>query len=255
MNNEVIALVEEAGNIPVFGAASVIRTAVGDAASSFFVLQTDGIFQNQGEIDAHGVQPGASPGDVRYIDIDGNGIINFDDRTVVGNALPDFEYSLNLSASWKGFDATAFFTGVSGISIYNEINWWLGRYDDLGNFRTDVTFWTGEGTSNSAPKPIHSDSSLNPVQPSDRWVEDGDYFRLKNLQIGYTFEPSILEKLKLDNLRLYFTGQNLFTITNYSGYDPEVIGNDNWGDYLNRGFDNGAFPSLQTFIFGLQLGF
>lgn len=255
LTNEVIALVEEAGNIPIFGAASVIRTAIGDSASSFFVLQTDGVFQNQGEIDAHGVQPGASPGDVRYIDIDGNGIINFDDRTVVGNALPDFEYSLNLSASWKGFDATAFFTGVSGISIYNEINWWLGRYDDLGNFRTDVTFWTGEGTSNSAPKPIHSDSSLNPVQPSDRWVEDGDYFRLKNLQIGYTFEPSILEKLKLDNLRLYFTGQNLFTITNYSGYDPEVIGNNNNGNFLNRGFDGGAFPSLQTFIFGLQLGF
>jgi TonB-linked SusC/RagA family outer membrane protein len=255
LKNEVIALVEEAGNIPIFGAGQVIRTAIGDAASSFFVLRTDGIFQNQGEIDAHGVQPGASPGDVRYVDFDGNGTINNDDRQVVGNALPDFEYSFNLSASWKGFDATAYFTGVSGISIYNELNWWAGRYDDNGNYRSDVTFWTGEGTSNSAPKPIHSDSSLNPTQLSDRWVEKGDYFRLKNLQIGYSFQSNILEKLKISKLRFYFTGQNLFTITDYSGYDPEVIGNNNNGNFLNRGYDNGAFPSLRSYTLGLQIGF
>ena len=253
MKNEVIALVEEAGNIPIFGTNQVIRTAVGDAASSFFVLETDGIFQNQGEIDAHGVQPDARPGDVIYVDFDDDGDIDFDDRQVVGNALPDFEYSLNLDASWRGWDATAYFYGVSGISIYNEMNWWAGRYDDNGNYRTDVTFWTGEGTSNSAPKPIHSDSSMNPIMQSDRWVESGDYFRLKLFQIGYSFDSTIIEKMKISKLRLYFTGQNLFTITNYSGYDPEVIGNNNNGNFLTRGIDNGSFPSLKTYTFGLQL--
>ena len=252
MNNEVIALVEEAGNIPIFGSLQVIRTAVGDAASSFFVLKTDGIFQNQGEIDAHGSQPDARPGDVRYVDFDNNGTINFDDRQVVGNALPDFEYSLNLDASWRGFDATAYFYGVQGISIYNNMNWWAGRYDDNGNYRSDVTFWTGEGTSNSAPKPYNSDSSLNPIQPSDRWVESGDYFRLKLFQIGYSLNSEILPT-RISKVRFYFTGQNLFTITNYSGYDPEVIGNNNNGNFLNRGVDDGSFPSLKTYTFGLQL--
>ncbi|MFD2101239.1 SusC/RagA family TonB-linked outer membrane protein [Flagellimonas iocasae] len=255
LKNEVKALVEEAGNLPIFGQGQILRTAVGEPVASFYVLETAGIFQNQAEIDAWGVQPGARPGDVKYVDNDGNGVINFDDRTVVGKALPDFEYGLNLNFGYKGFDMTAFFAGVTGNSIFNEQKWWSQRYDDNANYLVDDVFWTGEGTSNLIPRPQHLDSSLNPTQNSDRYVEKGDYFRLKNLQIGYSFPEEVISKLSLNKLRLYMTGQNLFTITDYSGYDPEVVGANGNGDFLNRGFDNGNFPSLRTGILGIQIGF
>lgn len=255
LKNEVKALVEEAGNLPIFGQGQILRTAVGEPVASFYVLETAGIFQNQAEIDAWGVQPGARPGDVKYVDNDGNGVINFDDRAVVGKALPDFEYGLNLNFGYKGFDMTAFFAGVTGNSIFNEQKWWSQRYDDNANYLVDDVFWTGEGTSNLIPRPQHLDSSLNPTQNSDRYVEKGDYFRLKNLQIGYSFPEEVISKLSLNKLRLYMTGQNLFTITDYSGYDPEVVGANGNGDFLNRGFDNGNFPSLRTGILGIQIGF
>ncbi len=255
LKNEVKALVEEAGNLPIFGQGQILRTAVGEPVASFYVLETAGIFQDQAEIDAWGVQPNARPGDVKYVDNDGSGDINFDDRTVVGKALPDFEYGLNLNMSYKGFDATAFFAGVTGNSIFNEQKWWSQRYDDNANYLVDDVYWTGPGTSNLIPKPIHADSSLSPTQNSDRYVEKGDYFRLKNLQIGYAFPEDIISKLSLSKLRLYVTGQNLFTITDYTGYDPEVVGANGNGDFLNRGFDNGNFPSLRSGIMGIQIGF
>ncbi len=255
LKNEVKALVAEAGNLPIFGQGQILRTAVGEPVASFYVLETAGIFQNQAEIDAWGVQPNARPGDVKYVDNDGSGDINFDDRAVVGKALPDFEYGLNLNIAYKGFDATAFFAGVTGNSIFNEQKWWSQRYDDNANYLTDDVYWTGEGTSNLIPKPIHADSSLSPTQNSDRYVEKGDYFRLKNLQLGFTFPEYIMSKLSLTKLRLYVTGQNLFTITDYTGYDPEVVGANGNGDFLNRGFDNGNFPSLRSGIMGIQIGF
>ena len=255
LTNEVKALVEEAGNLPIFGQGQILRTAVGEPVASFYVLETAGVFQNQAEIDAWGVQPNARPGDVKYVDNDGSGDINFDDRAVVGKALPDFEYGINLNMAYKGFDATAFFAGVTGNSIFNEQKWWSQRYDDNANYLVDDVYWTGEGTSNLIPKPIHADSSLSPTQNSDRYVEKGDYFRLKNLQIGYAFPEDVISKLSLSKLRLYLTGQNLFTITKYTGYDPEVVGANGNGDFLNRGFDNGNFPSLRSGIMGIQIGF
>lgn len=255
LKNEVKALVAEAGNLPIFGQGQILRTAVGEPVASFYVLETAGVFQDQAEIDAWGVQPNARPGDVKYVDNDGSGDINFDDRTVVGKALPDFEYGINLNISYKGFDATAFFAGVTGNSIFNEQKWWSQRYDDNANYLVDDVYWTGPGTSNLIPKPIHADASLSPTQNSDRYVEKGDYFRLKNLQIGYAFPEDIISKLSLSKLRLYVTGQNLFTITNYTGYDPEVVGANGNGDFLSRGFDNGNFPSLRSGIMGIQIGF
>lgn len=255
LKNEVKALVEEAGNLPIFGFGQILRTAVGEPVASFYVLETAGIFQDQAEIDAWGVQPDARPGDVKYVDNDGSGDINFDDRTVVGKALPDFEYGLNLNMSYKGFDATAFFAGVTGNSIFNEQKWWSQRYDDNANYLVDDVYWTGPGTSNLLPKPIHADASLNPTQNSDRYIEKGDYFRLKNLQIGYALPKDVIGSIGLSKLRLYVTGQNLFTITDYSGYDPEVVGANGNGDFLNRGVDNGNFPSLRSGIMGIQIGF
>lgn len=197
----------------------------------------------------------ARPGDVKYVDNDGNGVINFDDRIVVGKALPDVEFGLNLNFGYKGFDMTAFFAGVTGNSIYNELKWLSQRYDDNANYLVGDVYWTGEGTSNLIPRPQHLDSSLNPTKNSNRYVEKGDYLRLKNLQIGYSFPEEVISKLGLNKLRFYLTGQNLFTITDYSGYDPEVVGADGNGDYLNRGYDDGNFPSLRTGLLGVQIGF
>ena len=255
LRNEVKALVAEAGNLPIFGQGQVLRTAVGEPVASFYVLETAGIFQNQAEVDEWVVQPDARPGDVKYVDNDGSGDINFDDRVVVGKALPDFEFGINLNAAYKGFDVTAFFAGVTGNSIYNEQKWWLQRYDDNANYLATDVYWTGEGTSNVIPKPIHSDATLNPTQNSDRYVERGDYLRLKNLQIGYALPDAIIDRLGLSKLRLYVTGQNLFTITAYTGYDPEVVGANGNGDFLSRGYDNGNFPSLRTGLVGIQVGF
>lgn len=255
LKNEIKALVEEAGNLPIYGQGQVIRNAVGESVASFYVLETAGIFQNQAEIDAWGVQPDARPGDVKYVDNDGNGVINFDDRIVVGKALPDVEFGLNLNFGYKGFDMTAFFAGVTGNSIYNELKWLSQRYDDNANYLVGDVYWTGEGTSNLIPRPQHLDSSLNPTKNSNRYVEKGDYLRLKNLQIGYSFPEEVISKLGLNKLRFYLTGQNLFTITDYSGYDPEVVGADGNGDYLNRGYDDGNFPSLRTGLLGVQIGF
>lgn len=255
LQNEVKALVAEAGNLPIFGVGQILRTAVGEPVASFYVLETAGIFQDQAEIDGWGVQPNALPGDVKYVDNDGNGVINFNDRVVVGKALPDFEFGLNMNVSYKGFDATAFFAGVVGNSIFNEQKWWSQRYDDNANYLVDDVYWTEAGSSNLIPRPRHLDPTLNPTQNSDRYVEKGDYFRLKNLQIGYSFPEQLVGKLSLRKFRIYATGQNLFTITKYTGYDPEVVGANGNGDFLNRGFDNGNFPSLRAGMLGIQVGF
>jgi TonB-linked SusC/RagA family outer membrane protein len=258
VRNEVIALIEANGNQPIFGYNQITRTALGSSVGAYWGLKTDGVFQNQAEIDGS-AQPDAQPGDLRFVDTDGNGLIDFEDRQELGSPFPDFEYGLNLNLGWRGLDLTAFFNGVAGNTLYNEGNWWLGRYDDLGNYRTDVSYWTGAGTSSTVPRPRHGDPTRNWIQQTDRWLEPGDYFRLRTLQIGYTLPASLFNRA-LSSLRLYLTGQNIFTITDYSGYDPEIIGaspaagsgRDSW---FGRGIDAGNFPVPKTYSVGLQVGF
>jgi TonB-linked SusC/RagA family outer membrane protein len=260
IKNEVLELIPATDNQPIFGYNQLTRTAVGSSVGAYWGLVSDGIFQNQAEIDAS-AQPNAIPGDIRFVDTDGNGLIDFEDRQELGSPFPDFEYGLNLGASYLGLDLSVFFQGVAGNMLYNEGNWWLGRYDDLGNFRTDVTFWTGPGTSTTTPLPRHGDPSRNPAQQSDRWLEKGDYFRLKSLQIGYTLPTGALSWTRaVSTARIYFTGLNLFTVTDYSGYDPEIIGaspaagsgRDSW---FGRGIDAGNFPVPKSYSIGLQVGF
>jgi TonB-linked SusC/RagA family outer membrane protein len=263
IRNKVLDLIPANGNLPLYGFRQVPRTAIGTAVADYYVLVTDGIFQTQQEVDSYvspstglPIMPGAQPGDIRFVDSDGDGDIDFDDRQVVGSPFPKFEYGINLSASWKGFDASIFFNGVAGNLIFNEGRWWTGRYDDNGNYRTDDNFWTEANSSNTVPRPRHADPTRNPVYNSDRWIEKGDYFRLKNVQIGYSFPQELMGKTRLlTSLRLYATGQNLLTFTKYTGYDPEVTGFLGNSGFFGRGMDIGNFPVLRSMSIGLQAGF
>jgi TonB-dependent starch-binding outer membrane protein SusC len=254
IRNEVRALVPANGNQPLYGYGQITKTEVGGPLAAFYVLRTNGIFQSQSEIDAS-AQKGtnATPGDVRFVDVNGDGKINFDDREVIGTPFPTFEYGLNASVSYKNFDLTMFFQGVAGNLLFNTGRNTTDRFDDVQNVRTDITFWTGSGTSNVTPKPIKNDPTLNPTFQSDRWVESGAYGRLRNVQLAYNFPKSFLDKAKMSSLRIYVNAQNLFTITKYSGYDPDYVGDNS--NFISRGIDAGSYPVSRVISTGLQLSF
>ncbi|QCX38282.1 TonB-dependent receptor [Aureibaculum algae] len=230
----------------------ITRTQVGQPYSSFYGFKTDGIFQNQAEIDAYTntdgslIQPNAVPGDFRYVNVDGKGTIDSDDRTFIGNPLPDFTFGFTVNLSYKNFDFMAFAQGAAGNQIYQAL-----RRLDIGsaNYQTNaLNRWTGEGTSNSYPRLTTNDTNLNFSNPSDFYLEDGDYLRFKTIQLGYTLPNSIIDKVGLSKVRLYITGENLFTFTKYSGFDPEIGGNV-------LGIDRGYYPQAKTGMLGINVQF
>ncbi|GHA25691.1 SusC/RagA family TonB-linked outer membrane protein [Salinimicrobium marinum] len=233
------------------------RIAPGEPLFHFYGLKTDGIFQNQAEVDAvytaNPDQEVVQPGDIRFVDLNGDGTINAADKTVIGNPYPTVTMGLNLSAQYKNFDASIFIQGAYGHDIYNTNIYDLEGMGRLFNSGVAVMDrWTGEGTSNSIPRALGAPQNLN---ASDRFVEDGSYTRLKNLNIGYTFDENVFGN-SLANLRIYLSGQNLITVTDYSGLDPE-IGVDN---VLQQGvgavgIDRGLYPQPTSITFGVQLGF
>ncbi|KUG08560.1 SusC/RagA family TonB-linked outer membrane protein [Solirubrum puertoriconensis] len=243
----------------------VTRTEVGYEVGSFYLFQFDGIFQ-QGDNIANSAQPNARPGDVRYRDINNDGRIDQLDRTHVGRVFPKIQYGVNLNASYLGFDVAAFFQGVAGNDILNTTRWWLDRTDDNGNYRADFSPWTPNNPSNTTPRALISGgggqageaAGINSRLASTRWLESGSYMRLKNIQIGYTLPKTLTERWGgITNVRVYLTGQNVFTITDYSGYDPEVVNVNTvtrFADPLLRGVDEGYYPNVRTFTAGLQVG-
>jgi TonB-linked SusC/RagA family outer membrane protein len=260
IQNKVLQLVPTNGNQPLYGYGQITRTAVGGPLGSFYVLKQNGIFQSQAEIDAGPKQPNVTPGDVRYVDANGDGQINNDDRVIVGTPFPKFEYGSNIALSYKNIDLTIFFQGVSGNLLFNRSRNWTDRFDDVQNVRSDVTFWTGPGISTTTPKPIKGDPTLNPAFNTDRWVESGAYGRLRTLQIAYNFPAAALTRLKMGSARMYVNAQNLFTITKYSGYNPDVIGDvgagsQNSSNFVGRGIDQGNYPVPRVISAGLQLSF
>ncbi|MET4105036.1 TonB-dependent receptor [Hymenobacter sp. UYP22] len=261
LTNRVNALSADGGNnLFPGGPGESTRTEVGYELGSFFLYQFDGIFQTGDNI-ASSAQPNAKPGDVRYKDVNGDGQITAADRAHVGRVFPKLQYGLNLSASYKGIDFSAFFQGVQGNDILNTGRYWLDRTDDNGNYRKGFSPWTPTNPSTTTPRAIISGAPAGRQEAtaagdnarinSTRWLEDGSYLRLKNLQIGYTIPKSLTEQVKgLGSLRFYVTGQNLFTVTDYTGYDPEVV-----GGVLSRGVDEGSYPNIRTVSIGAQLGF
>jgi TonB-linked SusC/RagA family outer membrane protein len=232
----------------------VNSTRIGYEAGAFFLTEAAGIFQSQAEITAHDpsgtLQPGAQPGDVRFVDQNGDGVLNSEDITYSGTGLPKYEYSLNFNFEYKSFDATIFLQGVGGNKIYDGNAFEMQGIDAPRNFTSDVlNAWTPNNTDTNIPRAVLGDPNQN-NRASTRFLYNGAYLRLKTIQLGYTLSDEILEKLKIDNLRVYATGQNLFTSTSYNGLDPEV-----GGSVLSQGIDRTLYPKYKSVILGLQLKF
>ncbi|MDA0317402.1 MAG: TonB-dependent receptor [Bacteroidetes bacterium] len=230
----------------------ITRTQVGQPVNSFYGFKTNGIFQNQAEIDSYVnssgvvIQPDAQPGDFKWVDLDDDGDIDSDDRGFLGSSLPKFTFGFSLNLDYKNFDFFMFCQGASGNKIFQG----LRRLDIVNaNYQTAALGrWVGEGTSNTFPRLTTNDTNNNFSNPSDFYLEDGDYLRLKTIQIGYSLPDSILDKLGIDKLRVYYTAENLLTFTKYSGYDPEIGG----GIF---GIDRGYYPQAVTNQLGINLQF
>jgi TonB-linked SusC/RagA family outer membrane protein len=233
------------------------RTQEGHPIGSFYLYEMDGIFQNEIEVLTSAYQGNnIKPGDVKYVDQNEDNVIDAKDRTFLGSAIPTVTTGLNLAGNYKNFDVSMFFQGAFGQKIFSQVN-----FDIEGFYRGfNVTeryyreHWTGEGTSNTQPRASWAAKSNN-VIASSRFLEDGSYFRLKNLQVGYTIPNT--KKLGIENLRCYLAGTNLFTLTRYSGLDPEMTVSTNSaseGDMAN-GIDWGTYPVAMTFTFGINLTF
>ena len=230
----------------------ITRTQVGLPIHSFYGFQTNGIFQNQSEIDAYVnsegvvIQPDARPGDFKWVDVDDDGDIDSDDRDFLGNSLPKVTFGLTLNMDYNNFDLMVFGQGAAGNKIFQG----LRRLDvSNANYQTSALGrWVGEGTSNDFPRLATSDTNNNFSNPSDFYLEDGDYFRLKTVQIGYTLPSSLLDKTGIQRLRIYLTAENLITFTKYSGYDPEIGGGV-------MGIDRGYYPQARTNQIGVNLQF
>ncbi|UNY99804.1 TonB-dependent receptor [Zhouia spongiae] len=233
----------------------VNQTKVGHEPGAFFLPVADGIFQNQAEIDAHNlngtpIQPDAQPGDIRFIDQNNDGTIDDSDAVYQGTAIPKFEYSLNLNAGYKNFDFNIFFQGVGGNKVYNGNSFEMLGMDSGRNFRSEtLNAWTPSNTDTSIPRAVLGDPNGN-NRASTRFLHDGDYLRIKTIQLGYSIPQKVLNAIMVDKARLYVTGQNLFTFSNYDGLDPEVGGN-----ILSRGIDRSLYPRSKSFILGVQLQF
>lgn len=212
----------------------------------FYGYVTDGLFQNQTEVNAHAVQVGAEPGDIRFKDLNNDGVINDADRTIIGNPNPTWLFSMNNNWSYKGFELSVFLQGVAGNKIYNANNIDITGMAAAYNQTTDVlSRWTGEGTSYSIPRAVYGDPNQN-TRVSDRYVENGSYLRLKNITLSYTFPKRLLQKIQIENARLSLSCENVATITSYSGFDPEVDIN---------GIDLNRYPISRTFNVGLSFNF
>jgi TonB-linked SusC/RagA family outer membrane protein len=243
------------GGLPLYG--NVSKTEVGGPMSRFFGFVYDGIFQNQSQVDNYvgpggqKVQPLAVPGDFKFADTNGDGVIDDKDRQYIGNPHPDLIYGFNLGATFKGFDFTAFFQGTLGNDIWNGLKSLAtpGNSNALADAYTQA--WFKDGDNASYPR-ISTSNNNNNYRASSWWVEKGSYLRLQNVQIGYNVSPTFLQRVKvLRTCRFYVSGQNLFTFTKYKGLDPE-IGASN---ALNLGYDAIRYPSSRTILAGINAQF
>ena len=228
------------------GGQEFARMEVGLPIGYFYGYQTAGIFQTQAEVDAHATQTNANPGDLRFADLNGDGEITTEDRTNLGDPIPELTMGMNFSFDYKNFD----FNMYAFASIGNDIVRNYERNLALTNRPTYfLDRWTGPGTSNTFPR-VTTGATGNTLF-SDFYVEDGSFVRLQNVQVGYSFNPKDKSKIGVDKLRLYLSASNLFTLTKYKGYDPTASS----GNPLGGGLDNGFYPSPKTFILGLNVNF
>ncbi len=235
-------------------------TAVGHSVGEFYGYVTDGIFQTADEVKAHATQqPGTAPGDIRFRDLNGDGLINDQDRTYLGSPIPKFSAGFTNNFGYKNFDLSVFFYGVYGNKLFNANRVFDEAMAGAANQTTRVLGrWksTTDPGDGSTPRAVFGDPNTN-SRVSDRYVEDGSFLRLKNVTLGYTFQPKDgsgvgFGKVRAQSLRVYATAQNLLTFTHYTGFDPEV---GSYGQTVTvTGVDNGTYPVSRTFTLGLNLG-
>ena len=234
------------------GVGTISRAQNGLPFPYFYGYRTDGIIQNQAEADAYnalyhgGVFPDAVPGDVRFVDVDGDGMITENDRTMIGKGMPDWTYGINLNLSWKGLTLSALFQGVWGNQIYDATRRIDARSVNLPAWM--LNRWTGEGTSNKIPRFVIADPRN--WQSSDLYVHDGDYFRLKNIMLSYELPKKWTTKVFVDSFRLFVSAENLFTATKYHGFDPEISSGG-----TSLGIDYGVYPQPRIWTIGFHIGF
>jgi len=247
------------GNTAIFGTTSLTRE--GHPVGAFYGLQTDGIFQNASEVASYKnaagtlIQPNAVPGDFRFKDLNGDGVINSSDRTFIGDPTPKLTFGINLTAAYKNFDLTVFFTGNLGGDLVNVLKGYTNsgsnNYNKIAGLESIA--WHGEGTSSTTPRIAAFDNNGNYSKFNDFYIESGSFARLRNLQLGYTINSE-----KVGKIRVFASAQNLLTITKYKGLDPELAYGTQWTDNssaLNRGLDWGNYPTSRTFLFGLNFTF
>ena len=232
---------------------TLTRTEIGMPINTFYGFKTNGIFQNQAEVtnykNAAGVviQPTAKPGDFKWVDTNGDGVITDLDKQRLGSPLPKYTFGFNFSVDYKGFDLSASLNGAAGNKIFQGL-----RRIDVGpspNFQTKaLSRWTGEGTSNVYPRLTIADDNRNFSRFSDFYLEDGDFLRLKLITLGYTLPTKVMNSIGASKVRLFATAENLVTLTKYTGYDPEIGGN-------TFGIDRGYYPQAQTFMLGVNFQF
>ncbi len=237
-----------------FGQSGVLFAEVGTPMGVFYGVKTDGIFQTEDEINKYvgssgaKIQPNARPGDIKFIDQNGDGKITDADRVELGSPYPVFTGGVNLSVEYKGFDFSMFVYAALGQKVYDATR----RYDMNGtNYRSDwLNRWTGPGTSNEYPRVTFTDNNLNMKTVSDFFVHDGSFVRLRNMTLGYTLPKNIANQVMLKNVRIYVTGENLLTFTGYKGYDPEI-----GGGVFSNGIDSGIYPQSRTILGGINVTF
>ncbi|MCB0643327.1 MAG: SusC/RagA family TonB-linked outer membrane protein, partial [Phaeodactylibacter sp.] len=243
LKNEVLSIGED--DIPISGAGS--RTEVGRSIGEIYVFEVEGIFQSQEEIDMHALQPNAAPGDIKFKDLNEDGLITDDDRSFQGATIPKYSYGFNFNADYKGFDFYLFLQGAGGHKVINNTYAQL-MLGDYVNHHTDMLdYWTETNTDTDIPRPVIGDPNAN-NRLSDRFVESGNYLRIQAIEIGYNLP---LDNNIIRSARISVSGQNVYTFTKYRGFDPDFISDG----LFARGFDSGSFPNPRGILFGLQVGF
>lgn len=262
LTNEVLALGDNIAPITA-GTGSTENqtiTRAGDEIASYYGYNIIGIYQTLEEIAADdNADPNAQPGDFIYEDLDNSGALTVDDQKILGSYIPDFEYGFTLNANYKNWDINMIFNGVAGNEIYNQ-----GKGRNLLELSSNMTrgaldYWTPDNTDASLPR---IGGAAENDRPSSFYIENGAYFRLRNVQIGYTLPKTLLDKLNIRKVRVYASAQNLFTISDYSGYYPEIgrsqdnelLVVDNNNTLFFSGVDQSSYPAARTIIMGLQIG-
>ena len=257
--NKVIAMGSESGSIKGGSTNQNITTSEAKAGypiGGYWLISTAGYFNSQEEVDAYAkdgkkIQPAAEPGDIKFVDANNDGVINDDDRVFQGSPFPDFTFALNGNMRYKNFDLSIGLQGVLGNKIYNATRQTLEDVTKGSNFLAScLDYWTPENKNASHPRLTWDDPNRNTRAESDRYLENGSYLRLRSVQLGYTF-PQTWFKGAIQHARVYINAENLFTITSYSGYSPDV--NADNANY--RGFDNFIYPTNRTFMLGLNVTF